>query len=131
MSRAGGAVSGSAQCHTAFQHDAVCPGGRADNAWVLPGGQPQQQVQTGRLALRPYPWQVCAERGEQTVAAGPGDEVHPPQVAGEAAAVDEAGQGQLPERLGVVVVLDHQRTGLARPFEQLYPRSADSTAPLG
>ena len=73
MSRAGGAVSGSAQCHTAFQHDAVCPGGRADNAWVLPGGQPQQQVQTGRLALRPYPWQVCAERGEQTVAAGPVD----------------------------------------------------------
>ena len=82
-------------------------------------------------ALRPYPWQVCAERGEQTVAAGPVDEVHPPQVAGEGAAVDEAGQGQLPERLGVVVVLDHQRTGLARPFEQLYPRSADSTAPLG
>jgi hypothetical protein len=44
---------------------------------------------------------VCAERGEQTFAAGPADGAHPPQVAGEAAAVDEAGQGELPERLGI------------------------------
>jgi len=74
----------------------VCLGGRGDNAWVLPGGHPRQQVQTGRLALRPYPWQVCAERGEQTVAAGPADGAHPPQMAGEAATVDEAGQVSCP-----------------------------------
>jgi oligopeptide/dipeptide ABC transporter ATP-binding protein len=32
-----------------FQHDAVPRGCRRDHARVLPGGQPQQQVQTGRL----------------------------------------------------------------------------------
>ena len=154
---------------------------RRDRVRVEPGGQPQQQVESGRRAARPDLRQVRVERGEQAVAARPVDGADPAQVAGEGAGGDEPGEGELAQRLGgevlkqpdaddvprqlgrgdhpaepqrgaedlahgaavddplgiealqrpdrravvaelgVVVVLDHQRAGRARPLEQPDP----------